>query len=92
MYGEVGVVGAYDTSTARMFDASDPTAIALYQEWITWQTPDYLELTATVHADIANRTLRNEFRNRFEIDCIFFRPDELLPPNRSKRPMGVASS
>ena len=43
MYGEVGVVGAYDTSTARTFDESDPAAIALYQEWITWQTPDYLE-------------------------------------------------
>ncbi len=76
MYGEVGVVGTYDTSSARMFDASDPTAISLYQEWITWQTPDYLELTTTVHADLANRTLRNEFRNRFQIDCILFRPDE----------------
>jgi hypothetical protein len=30
-----------------------------------------------VHADLANRELRNEFRNRFKIDCVYFRPDEI---------------
>jgi hypothetical protein len=76
MYGEVGVVGVYETTGTRMFDAAEPAAIALYQEWITWQKAPYLQLTTTVHAYLANRTLRNEFRNRFRIDCVYFRPDE----------------
>lgn len=29
-----------------------------------------------MHADLANRAVRNEFRNRFQLDCIYFRPDE----------------
>ena len=76
MYGEVGVVGTYRDSQSRFFDASDPAGIRLYQEWIVQQTVPYLDLTTTVHANVANRELRNAFHTRFQIDCVYFRPDE----------------
>lgn len=76
MYGQVGVVGLYPR-TGRFFDARNTRGIDLYQEWIRHQTRPYRELTTTVHASAANRELRNAFRTRFAIDCVFFRPDEL---------------
>jgi hypothetical protein len=76
MYGEVGVVGRYLLSGARFFDADDDAGIRLYQEWIMHQDAAYRELTTTVHANAANRELRNTFRTRFQIDCVCFRPDE----------------
>jgi hypothetical protein len=79
MYGEVGVVGTYSVLAARCYDASNPKGIRLYQDWITFQTTLYRELTTTVHANAANRELRNAFRTRFQIDCVLFRPDEHCP-------------
>ena len=79
MYGQVGVVGEFDANTARFYDAVDAIGVRLYQQWIVHQTGPYLELTTTVHAQLANRTLRNAFRTRFQIDCVFFRPDETCP-------------
>ena len=79
MYGQVGVVGTYDATRARFFDASDPTGVALYQDWIVRQTRPYRELTTTVHANSANRELRNAFRTRFQIDCVYFHPDQECP-------------
>jgi hypothetical protein len=32
-----------------------------------------------VHAATANQDLRNAFRTRFHIDCVYFRPDESCP-------------
>ncbi|MGA8593535.1 MAG: hypothetical protein WB676_02220 [Bryobacteraceae bacterium] len=76
MYGEVGVVGSWSAKHKRFFNAADPLGIDLYQRWIVTQRPSYLRLTTTVHANEANRTLRNDFRTRFQIDCVYFRPDE----------------
>ena len=77
MYGEVGVVGHYPVNeTTNFFDASNARGVSLYQQWIATQGKPYDELTTTIHADLANRELRNDFRNRFKIDCIYFRPDE----------------
>ena len=79
MYGTVGVVGVYRTAGRRFFDASTPRSISLYQEWIRYQSRDYADLTTTIHANSANRELRNAFRTRFQIDCVVFRPDEGCP-------------
>jgi hypothetical protein len=76
MYGEVGVVGTYPTEGTRFFDAINPVGLGLYQQWITTQTVPYRDLTTTVHANEANKELRNAFRSRFQIDCVYFRPDE----------------
>lgn len=76
MYGRVGVLGWYDTSGRKIYDAISNRGLELYQEWITHQVVLYRELTITVHAEIANRLLRNRFKNEFEIDLVYFRPDE----------------
>ena len=77
MYGQVGVVGVYTRAGRRLFDARESRGIDLYQEWIRHQARPYRELTTTVHAGAANRELRNAFRTRFAIDCVFFQPDKL---------------
>jgi hypothetical protein len=76
MYGQVGVVGKYGIAGARLFNAADAVGVQLYQQWIVSQGTPYLELTTTVHANSANRELRNAFRTRFQIDVVCFRPDE----------------
>jgi hypothetical protein len=76
MYGEAGVVGTYDTSKTRLFNATNAVGVGLYQQWIAHQPALFTELTTTVHANLANRDLRNQFRARFEIDCVYFHPDE----------------
>jgi hypothetical protein len=76
MYVNVGVVGSYAGLRKRFFNADDPAGVSLYQQWITYQAGPYRDLTTTVHANTANRSLRNNFRTRFQIDCIYFRPDE----------------
>ncbi len=76
MYGAAGVVGKLDVSNVRFFDATDPVAIDLYQKWIGYFSSLFRQLTTTVHANEANRELRNKFRTRFSIDCVLFRPDE----------------
>lgn len=84
MYGRVGIVGRI--RPRRVFDASGRRGIELYQTWITYQWQWYRLLTTTVHADQANRYLRNRFRTRFGIDCVTFTPDQFAPryvnPNR----------
>lgn len=74
MYGRAGIVGHIEPKT--VFDATQPTGITLYQAWIRRQWAVYRRLTTTMHADQANRTLRNRFRSRFNIDCVIFRPDQ----------------
>ncbi len=77
MYGAAGVVGWVQPSTMNFYDATDPAGIGFYQQWITHFPVLYRLLTTTVHANKANRALRNKFRSRFGIDCIYFRPDEM---------------
>ena len=76
MYGRAGIVGVLDPSVAKVYDATSPSGIQLYQSWIRYQIQWYRLLTTTVHSDTANRYLRNRFRQRFKIDCVFFRPDQ----------------
>jgi hypothetical protein len=76
MYGRVGVLGWLDGSVVRAYDAADRRGIELYQEWIQHSTFVFRRLTTTIHADRANRVLRNAFRRRFGIDVTFFRPDQ----------------
>jgi hypothetical protein len=77
MYGRVGVLGWIDNVPAvTAFDAIDPRGVELYQEWITYSTYLYRLLTTTIHADRANRLLRNAFRRSFRIDVTYFRPDQ----------------
>ncbi|MBM3813716.1 MAG: hypothetical protein FJW20_18985 [Acidimicrobiia bacterium] len=76
MYGDVGVVGTVNASRFRLFDATDPRGVDLYQQWITYHPAPYRMLTTTIHADCANHELRNSFRTRFQIDCVCFHPDE----------------
>ena len=78
MYGCAGIVGTRKIgSGVTFFDATDPKAIDLYQQWISYVRPLFLQLTTTVHANDANQKLRNSFRTRFRIDCVIFPPDEL---------------
>lgn len=79
MYGAAGVVGWLSASGMRFFDATNPKSLALYQEWISYFSDLFRQLTTTVHANQANRELRNKFRSRFGIGCVLFRPDEPCP-------------
>jgi len=77
IYGRVGVMGWIDKSElSKVYDAADATGLALYREWIQFKPGLFALLTTTVHAQFANRRLRNAFKKRFEIDLVVFRPDE----------------
>jgi len=76
MYGRIGVLGRLDGAAVKAYDASDRRGLELYQEWIQHSTFLFALLTTTIHADRANRLLRNAFRRRFAIDLTFFRPDQ----------------
>jgi hypothetical protein len=76
MYGDIGVVGRVDFSTMRVFNATDSNGIKYYQYWIQHHERLYTRLTTTIHSASANQELRNNFRTRFQIDAVCFRPDE----------------
>ncbi|HEY3362246.1 MAG TPA: hypothetical protein VGK06_10640 [Methanosarcina sp.] len=77
MYGSIGVMGWIDTEDIEnVYDACSPEGIELYQRWIAYTKGLYSYLTTTVHADWANRLLRNKFRKVFKIDIVVFHPDQ----------------
>jgi len=76
MYGRVGVLGRLEGAAVKAYDGADRRGIELYQQWIQHSTFLFTILTTTIHADRANRLLRNAFRRRFAIDVTFFRPDQ----------------
>jgi hypothetical protein len=76
IFGRVGVVARYDPSSWRVFDATDSWAQQLYVDWIRTQ-PHYGQLVLTLHSQLANKKLRDSFRERFRIDCVLFHPDQL---------------
>lgn len=77
IYGRVGVMGwIHQVNLAQVYDAADPTGLALYREWIHFKPGLFALLTTTVHAQFANRRLRNAFKRRFKLDLVVFRPDE----------------
>jgi hypothetical protein len=75
LYGRVGLVSDYDPRGWRVFDATDPVAVAAYVRWVQAQ-PSFSELVLTVHSTHANHYLRNKFREDFMIDCVLFNPDQ----------------
>lgn len=78
MYGRACILGFIERADLqRVYDAADPKGLDLYQRWIRTQVTLYRQLTTTIHADVANRELRNIFRTRFGIDLVIFEPDEL---------------
>ena len=77
IYGRIGVMGWMGcNSSTRVYDASSPRGISLYQEWIQFKPELFRLLTTTVHSQLSNRRLRNAFRRRFSLDLVLFRPDE----------------
>ena len=45
-------------------------------------------LPPPIHEEVANRYLRNRFRTYFQLDCVFFHPDQVAPPF-SDRPQDI---
>jgi hypothetical protein len=82
-YGRVGVVGTVDPQ--RVYDAADPQGRTYYQQWIRGQSKWYDLLTTTIHEEAANRYLRNRFRTYFQLDCVFFHPDQVAPGYANRR-------
>jgi hypothetical protein len=77
MYGRAGIMGWLPwTHAERAFDATGQ-GVDLYLEWIQYFRGPYRALATTLHANLANRALRNAFRRKFAIDVVFFPPDQL---------------
>ena len=77
IYGRIGIMGWIGPDdTKRIYDGSQQRGIELYQEWISHKSFLYRLLTTTIHADNANRLLRNMFKRRFQIDLVYFPPDQ----------------
>lgn len=84
MFGRAGIVGYivyddphnYNIQPLRIFDATKDKGIELYHKWIITQTELYEFLTTKVHSHLANRYLRNIFRHTYNIDILYFHPDE----------------
>ncbi len=65
IYGRCGIVGKLSGwRYYRIFDAANPRAAALYVAWSQLQ-PMSTMLALTTHSQLANQTLRNAFRTRF---------------------------
>jgi hypothetical protein len=75
MYGSVGVAGTFAAKNKVFYNGADQRDY--YQQWIRYQALEFNLLTTTVHANRANRELRNRFRSAFKLDCVYFRPDEV---------------
>src|SRR5687767_3103484 len=76
MYGRAGLMGWLpwmDRQTA--YDATR-RGVDLYLEWIQYFRGPYKYLATTLHANLANRALRNAFRRKFAIELVFFPPDQ----------------
>lgn len=77
MYGRAGVMGWLPwTHAEKAYDATGRGG-DLYLEWIQYLRGPYKYLATTLHANLANRALRNAFRRKFAIDVVFFAPDQL---------------
>jgi len=78
IYGRAGIVAALDQTTTgawRIFDGRLSSNQDLYVQWAICQ-PAFKWLTLTCHANLANRFIRNAFREAFLIDCVVFYPDQ----------------
>jgi hypothetical protein len=75
IYGRVGSVARFDPTKWKIFDATGQTGQVAYIRWLQLQ-PLYPLLTLTVHAQLANQVMRDDFRTSFDIDCVVFHPDQ----------------
>lgn len=75
LYGRIGLVTEFEPAGWRVFDATRPSARAAYVRWAQAQ-PTYSDLVLTVHSTYVNHSLRNKFREQFQIDCVLFHPDQ----------------
>ena len=75
LYGRIGLVTDFTPEGWRVFDATRLSARDAYLRWARSQ-PIYQDLLLTVHSTHANHVLRNTFRERFNIDCVLFHPDQ----------------
>lgn len=76
IYGRAGIVGwlAWNDGL-HTFDATG-RGVDLYLEWSRFSLGLQRWLATTVHANLANRVLRNAFRRKFGIDVVAFPPDQ----------------
>ncbi len=78
IFGRVGVVASFDPAGWRVFDATETRNQDLYLQWLRRQ-PLFRMSVLTMHSALSNHFLRNDFRERFEIDCVLFEPDQSNP-------------
>ncbi len=76
MYGRAGIMGWMPWTHAQMAYDATGQGVDLYLEWIQYFRGPYKYLATTLHANLANRALRNAFRRKFAIDVVFFPPDQ----------------
>jgi hypothetical protein len=72
----VGVVSRFDPAGWRCFAARDQPHEDVYLSWLHDQ-PVYRHAVLTVQSNYFLRKPRSSFRERFRIDVVRFRPDEL---------------
>jgi hypothetical protein len=75
IFGRVGIVARFDPTGWRVFDATDVENQNLYLGWFGRQ-PLSRRATMTMHSAFCNHVLRDRFRERYEIDCVLFKPDQ----------------
>jgi len=73
--GRVGVVARFEFGRWKTFDATKPENEQLYLAWLQRQ-PMFKDLMLTAHSAYLSQLLRDEFRRKFKIDCVLFRPDQ----------------
>ena len=76
MYGRAGVMGWLPWGVSQVAYDATGIGVDLYLEWIQYFRGPYKYLATTLHANLANRALRNAFRRKFKIDVVFFPPDQ----------------
>jgi len=79
IFGRVGVVARPDGYRYwRTFDARDPYTAGLYVRWLQQQAK-YRDIILTAHSAYLSQLYRDAFRQRYQIDCVLFRPDQSNP-------------
>lgn len=69
---------AFDPSGWRIFDATDSGNQQLYLSWLQVQ-PLYRRFALSAQSAYVSQLLRDQFRRKYHIDCVLFRPDQSNP-------------
>jgi hypothetical protein len=75
IYGRVGLVSWFNPNNWKVFDARLDANKKLYLTWLHSQQ-HYDDAILTVHSNHYLHTLRNAFREQFNIDVVICSPDE----------------